>query len=245
MRADDLVAVMESFVGIAENPPGSNRTPIGEEYGWNGVSWCAEAVSVACHRLGFPLHEAAVVRIANHAKAGDYGLSWTRTPVRGAIACYDWGRRGNPNDMHTGVVRDVLANGRFRAIEGNYRDRCEVVLRDMTYVMGFAVPPFDDAAPTPLPQPTPQPQPAPTQEDSDRIMNLPVLRRGSTGFYVQMMQALMLVHARDLAKDVSFVDGDFGPHTEDVLRTWQGRTQVLEADGVCGPNTWRWITGTR
>lgn len=87
MRVDDFVAVMESFVGIAETPPGSNRTVIGQEFGWNGVSWCAETVSVACHRLGFPLHEAAVVRIANHAKAGDYGLRWTRTPVRGAIVC--------------------------------------------------------------------------------------------------------------------------------------------------------------
>lgn len=76
-------------------------------------------------------------------------------------------------------------------------------------------------------------------------MNLPLLQRNSTGFYVQMMQALMIVHARDLASDVGFVDGVFGPHTEEVLRTWQARTKVLEPDGVCGPNTWRWITGTR
>lgn len=33
-------------LGIQENQPGSNRTPIGAEFGWNGVPWCAEFVRV-------------------------------------------------------------------------------------------------------------------------------------------------------------------------------------------------------
>lgn len=246
MRLNDFLAILDSFVGVTENPPGSNRTPIGKEFGWNGVSWCAQTVSVALNRLGFPLHEAAVARIEAHARAGDWEMRWVGTPIVGAAACFDWGGRGNWNDMHVGVVTSVLSGGRFRTIEGNYRDSCQRVLRDMKFVRGFATFPFDDSV-APAPQPSaPQPQPSPRPaEDSDRIMNLPLLRRGATGFYVQMLQALMLVHARDLAKDQSFIDGDFGEHTETVLRTWQSRTGVLEADGVCGQATWRWITGTR
>lgn len=154
MKIDDFVGVMDSFVGTVESPLGSNRTPIGEEFGWNGVAWCAETVSVASHRLGFPLHEAAVARIAANAKLGNWGLRWTRTPTRGAIVCFDFGGRERWGDMHTGVVRDVLADQWFRAIEGNHRDRCEVVLRNMKFVMGFAVPPFENSEivkPTPVP----------------------------------------------------------------------------------------------
>lgn len=148
MLEDDFINMMSSFVGVAENPMGSNRTPIGEEFGWNGVSWCAETVSVSCRRLGFPLYEAAVIRIEERAKRGDYGLKWTRTPTRGAITCFDFGGHGNPADMHTGVLRDVLENSRFYNIEGNHRDRCEVVLRDMKFVRGFALPPFDKGTAT-------------------------------------------------------------------------------------------------
>jgi len=56
------------------------------------------------------------------------------------------------------------------------------------------------------------------------------------------MQALLIAHANDLMHDED-VDGDFGSHTQDVLRTWQGRTKVLVADGVCGPATWAWLCG--
>lgn len=222
MRSDDLINVMNSFVGITENPPRSNRTPIGEEYGWNGVAWCAETVSVACARLGFPLHEAAVIRIEQHAKAGDFGMGWVGTPVRGAAVCFDWEGRGNPADMHVGIVTDVLDGGRFRTVEGNYRDRCDRVLRDMTYVRGFATFPFDDsvapAGPAPAP---PQPQASPE------------LRFGSTGGHVQRLQTIIAQHAGGNMP----IDGQFGNHTllrvQDVQRAFG-----LVEDGVVGPQTW-------
>ena len=245
MRREDFIYTMESFVGISENPPGSNRTPLGEEYGWNGVSWCAIAVSVACRRLGYPLHEAAVARIKARAQAGDFGLRWTQIPERGAIVCYDWHGRGNWGDMHTGVLRDILVDNRFRAIEGNYRDRCEVVLRDMTHVMGFAVPPFDDVIPAPVPQPQPQPVPQGGSDLTEKLMNAPVLLEGSTDHHhVGIMQSLLTWHAADLVGDKNrFVDGVFGPMTTQVLIQWQRRTNSLKVDGVCGPSTWAWLCG--
>lgn len=159
MKADDLVRTMDSFVGITENPPGSNRTPIGVEFGWNGVPWCAETVSVACARNGFPLHTAAVIEIERLARQGWHGMWWSDRPVYASAVCYDFGRRGNPANMHTGLVYDVLAAGQFRTIEGNYRDRVDRWLRDMTFVRGFACFPFDATGPTPIPVPPPKPPP--------------------------------------------------------------------------------------
>lgn len=235
MRADDFVNVMDSFVNVAESPPGSNRTPIGEEYGWNGVAWCAEAVSVACRRLGFPLHEAAVIRVEGHARAGDWGMGWTRTPTRGAAVCFDFGGRGNPSDMHTGVVSQVLNASQFRTIEGNHHDRCERVLRDMKFVRGFATFPFEDS----VVQPQPQPQPTGQQEDSDLVANLPTLQRGSTGQAVKNLQGLLKAANRPLE-----IDGDFQGITEAQLEAWQRDANVPGgADGVCGTNSWRWLLG--
>lgn len=248
MNRDAFLATLESFKGIRENPPGSNRTPIGEEFGWNGVAWCAESVSVACKRNGFPLHEAAVIRIEQHAKAGDWGMGWSRVPVVGAASIFDWEGRGNPADMHVGVVKEDLGGGRFRNLEGNYRDMYTEVLRDMKFVRGFATFPFDGAtpAPGPQPQPSPQPQPAPKESDlTEKLMNAPVLTKGSRDrHHVGIMQSLLTWHAGDLTGDKDrFVDGDFGDRTDQVLRAWQSRTGVLVSDGECGPKTWAWLCG--
>lgn len=245
MRRDDLIAVMESFKGVSESPPGSNRTPIGDEFGWNGVAWCAETVSVACTRLGFSLHEAAVIRVEQRAKEGFRGMSWTRVPTLASAVCFDFGGRGRYGDMHTGLVTNVRRGGRFDTIEGNYHDRCDQVLRDMTYVRGFAVFPFEEVATPPLAE-VPQVQVAPHEPDlTEKLMQAPVLKKGSDDrHHVGIMQSLLTWHAGDLTGDKNqFVDGDFGMNTLRVLHQWQERTQGLEADGVCGPKTWAWLCG--
>jgi len=143
MKLDEFINTAEAFIGVKEYPPGSNRTAVGVEFGWNGVPWCAETVSCICNRLGFPLHEAAVINIEKRAKSGDYGMGWTGIPTRGAAVCFDFGGHGNPAQMHTGVVTDVLSSTRFRTIEGNYQDQCQKVLRDTKFVRGFATFPFE------------------------------------------------------------------------------------------------------
>lgn len=143
MRLDEFINTMESFIGVKEIPPGSNITAVGSEFGWNGVAWCAETVSVACNRLHFPLHEAAVINIERRARAGDWGMKWSSVPIRGSAVCFDFGGRGRPADMHTGVVTEVLSTTRFRTIEGNYQNRCDRVLRDTKFVRGFATFPFE------------------------------------------------------------------------------------------------------
>lgn len=146
MKRSALIQTMESFIGITENPPGSNKTPIGIEYGWNGVPWCAMTVSVACKRNGFPLHEAAVINIEKRAKSGAYGMGWSSIPIVGSVPCFDFGGRGNPSEMHTGLVYEVIDSNRFRDVEGNYQNRVDRVLRDTKFIRGFATFPFESEA---------------------------------------------------------------------------------------------------
>lgn len=206
MRADDLIATMDSFVGIAENPPGSNRTPIGAEFGWNGVPWCAETVSVACARNGFPLHEAAVINIERRAKDGWNGMSWSNVAVRGSAVCFDFGGRGNPANMHTGIVYEVLPAGQFRTIEGNYRDRVDRWLRDLKFVRGFAVFPFD--SPIPIPQPIP-----PQEDDVAKVRLFTADRTLDAGGPAELIEGTVYVvaspPATDSARPIKVLDPGF------------------------------------
>lgn len=157
-------SVMEGWLNqrIHEDPPHSNRTPIGAEYGWNGVAWCCETWSVMLRRIGLNSDwQAAVSQAMADAKAGKNGLIWV--PRNGVIregdaVLFDWKGAGNSNDMHIAAwVRDPGTQAKFLTIAGNENDAVMEQWRDRTYVMGFIRPPFRGAAPGPAPTP-------PTQE---------------------------------------------------------------------------------
>jgi N-acetylmuramoyl-L-alanine amidase len=57
----------------------------------------------------------------------------------------------------------------------------------------------------------------------------PMLREGSAGYWVRVLQK-KLGHL--------VVDGDFGPRTRSAVKTYQ-RSRKLVADGIVGPKTWK------
>lgn len=63
----------------------------------------------------------------------------------------------------------------------------------------------------------------------------PVLRRGSTGAHVRVLQQLL---------HMNLVDGDFGPATEGAVRGFQARAGLTD-DGVVGPRTWAALEAAR
>ena len=75
---------------------------------------------------------------------------------------------------------------------------------------------------------------------SDGGIVLPMLRRGSRGESVKAMQAVLIADGCDCGPDGA--DGDFGPATEAALRRYQAENG-LEADGVCGPMSWKKLLG--
>lgn len=70
-------------------------------------------------------------------------------------------------------------------------------------------------------------EPSDSGPDLDEPKNRPVLRRGSKGEEVKVVQRLLVI------KD----DGDFGPITDQAVKDFQHK-QKLVVDGVVGPKTW-------
>ena len=63
---------------------------------------------------------------------------------------------------------------------------------------------------------------------------LPTIRRGSKGSHVAYCQNLLNTR---LDKRPLWLDGIFGPKTNNKVRTFQ-RLRRLKADGIVGPLTW-------
>ena len=68
---------------------------------------------------------------------------------------------------------------------------------------------------------------------SPDIQPWPVVRRGDEDHPVRTLQHLLRARDQNVA-----VDGDFGPRTEEAVRTFQ-RAHNLAADGIVGPRTWQ------
>jgi hypothetical protein len=157
---DRWLAWLRSVVGIVEKPKGSNRTPIGEEYGWDGVAWCCITQSVASlHATGeYVLHTAGVSDAMGRAQSGQNGMEWLNrhaTIQVGDLPCYDFGpihgRHGQPADFHIEGVINPGTQTKFETIGGNVSDSVRQQWRDRTYVMGFIRMPYGGSTPDPTP----------------------------------------------------------------------------------------------
>lgn len=149
------LAQARRFVGVTEDPPGSNRTQFGRWFGADGEPWCAMFLSY-CFKVG-----AGVVLCGGFAGAGVAANgcayvptleSWLREtgqlldgpPAPGDIAIFNWD--GGPPD-HAGIVESVPGVGRFVSIEGNSRNCVARREHDVEAVSGFGrVRPYVDAA---------------------------------------------------------------------------------------------------
>lgn len=73
-------------------------------------------------------------------------------------------------------------------------------------------------------------------------IELPELSSGSKGSSVKAMQYLLAGYGYNLG--YYGADGDFGNGTKAALVSFQ-RSRGIDADGICGPNTWRKLLGVR
>jgi hypothetical protein len=145
------------YIGIKEDPPGSNLTQFGKWFGVNGVAWCNIFVSY-CFKEGagytivdgFPGGRGVGVFAGKGCSYVPTTEAWLRatgmwigrsTPIAGDIAIYNWDG-GRPD--HIGIVVKDLGGGVFEAIEGNTAagndsNGGEVMRRrrNMTQVDGF------------------------------------------------------------------------------------------------------------
>jgi hypothetical protein len=128
------LAEMKKLLGTKEDPPHSNKTPVGA---WYGVQdeWCAMTVTMAYVKAGSKgfakgSRWAFVPFVVAAARAGEHGLTVTTNPKPGDIACYDLDRSNfKTRHNHIGMFEKRTGPGKFQAIEGNHNDTCERVTR--------------------------------------------------------------------------------------------------------------------
>lgn len=212
--AADVLNVARSYLGVTEDPPHSNQTIIGEKFGWNGVAWCAESVTVWQHEAGNSAFDgsASCSVLVGRYQDGTNG-TWGVDPDSG-----DEGFLGSNGGDHTFIVEQNTGDGWITTIEGNWGDKVCRVRRSINSVHGFGRPNYDGAG---------QPTPPPSQTGGR-----PVLRQGSKGQSVTEWQKLMAGFAPPCG-----VDGDFGPETVAATKKFQ-TDQHMTADGEVGPETY-------
>jgi hypothetical protein len=221
--AQQYLSALRTYLGVVESPLGSNRTRVGVEFGWNGVAWCAQTVSVALKRAGFTgWWSASTDQMEAWARSGRNGARWLSpgaTPRPGDLAIWDYKRDGTAN--HVNTVEVPLSDGRLQTIGGNESNRCLRAVRSRNYLRGFIRLPFAVSAPAPLPPP-------PTGSVSH-----PTLSVGSVGLSVKEYQWKMNATTGSTLPG----DGHYGAADLEACKNFQ-RFFKLTVDGVCGPKTW-------
>jgi hypothetical protein len=137
-----IVAIAESQVGQAEQPPGSNESPAIAQYrsatagAIPGAPWCAYFASWVARQAGEPIGE-------DGQGAGAVSDVWSWAQSSGRAIANGPGVVPKPGDLivfgdeHVGIVRDVLPNGQIQTIEGNYENKVAANVRTPTEATGY------------------------------------------------------------------------------------------------------------
>lgn len=110
--ASGYIALARKEIGVTEQPPGSNRTPYGVTYGWNGVYWCAIFLCAMAMHYGlrkntdYPFTASVFQARAWAKKAG----KWSSTPHVGDWVVFTY--------SHIEVVTAVEGS-RIKCLGGN------------------------------------------------------------------------------------------------------------------------------
>jgi CHAP domain len=137
-----MVAIAESQIGQAEQPPGSNESPAIAEYrtatagAEPGAPWCAYFASWVARQAGAPLGPSG-------EGLGAVGEIWSWAQSTGRAIPNGPGVVPEPGDLivfgdqHVGIVKGVLPNGEIQTIEGNYSNKVSANVRSASEATGY------------------------------------------------------------------------------------------------------------
>ena len=224
--AEKLLEVAYSYVGVTEDPIGSNRTIFGEMYGVNGVEWCMQFVWGVFNTAKLSKYFYNGQKVASCTKlmtwAVNNGYMVYGNYRMGDVFLYDYDGKPSVSE-HTGIYTGKLENGCYVAIEGNYNNRVAVVKRRPSEIIGAFRPAWSE-----------EPQKELTTARAQLI------RYGGVGYSVSAMQTLLVLSGFSLPRYGA--DGEYGSETEKALKAFQS-SHGLDADGVCGHDTWSALLG--
>jgi len=120
---EQALTLAQKYIGLTEEPTGSNMTPFGKWYGMDGVPWCAIFCSY-CFECGSSGGSPSFIKgsrysyvpyVVSDAISQENGLDITDDPIPGDLVCFDWD--GGDYD-HIGIYEsgDVA---QFTTVEGN------------------------------------------------------------------------------------------------------------------------------
>ncbi len=157
------------YVGIHENPMGSNNVIFGSKFGMNFVAWCQEFAWVVLHECGVNVFKSASTQacVANARRNGTWhkGLAGIKP---GDSVYFHWPNSSRASDQpdHVEIVVRTISGG-LVDVGGNVSDAVRQTTRRANF-LGYIRYGQLDPKPTPAPKPVPvPPKPAPT---GDQVM---------------------------------------------------------------------------
>ena len=131
---------------------------------------------------------------------------------------------------HTGIVVRVT-DSLVETIEGNSGSEVKrkAYQRTDKTIIGYGHPRYDA-----------EPEKTVTKEVKTVQIEMPILRKGSTGEAVKTLQRLLrqLQYVNTDGKTLLIVDGNFGRNTEAAVKRYQKNRGARNPDGIVGEWTW-------
>ena len=217
-------------------------------YSGQNSAWCATFVSAMAKLCGMldiiPAECSCWHQVQGFQKLGRWMERDDYKPQPGDVIYYDWGDSGAGDCTgapdHVGIV-ESCASGMITIIEGNLSDSVarRTIVVGARYIRGYGLP--DYAAWAGQKETTPAPAPvAPAQNNTKEVPKMDMLRQGSKGYQVKVLQLLLILNGCSCG--AAGADGDFGVATDAAVRKFQ-QAKRLEIDGIVGPITWATLLG--
>ena len=229
--------IIQIYNSILPHPRGFQMT--------TALPWCATFVTAMAKLCGMldiiPAECSCGHQVQLFQKLGRWTENDNYKPAPGDVIYYYWSDSGAGDCVgwpdHVGIV-ESCSGGLITVIEGNRANSVSkrTIVVGARYIRGYGLPNFAAwAGQKPV-----TPAPVAPSTNTKEVPKMDMLRKGSKGYQVRVLQVLLILNGCDVGK--AGADGDFGVATEAAVRKFQ-QARRLENDGIVGPITWATLLG--